>query len=156
MQHLKQRVSLDAVSESYIKEALHTYQSGCNKATAVMIGIAAEGMILHLRDALVAKLYAAKKKVDKDLEGWRIKAVCDEVAVVLDANQKYMPQDLSAMYETYWSGFTSHIRAIRNKSGHPNSIDPVSNESVHSAMLIFSDFAKLTTDLEKWVATHSF
>ena len=156
MHHLKHCATLDPVSESYIKEALHTYQAGCHKATAVMVGTAAEGMILHLRDALASRLRAARKKLPKDMAGWKIKAVCDEVGALLEANQKHMQPELSSAFDTYWAGFTSHIRAIRNKSGHPNNIDPVSTESVHAAMLIFPEFAKLVTALEKWAVAHPF
>lgn len=69
MLHLQKCATLDSISGSYIREALHTYQAGCHKATAVMVGTAAEGMILHLRDIVVARLRAAKKKVLKDMEG---------------------------------------------------------------------------------------
>jgi len=47
---------LNPVSESYIREALATYAAGCFKATAVMVGAAAESVVLELRDVLVARL----------------------------------------------------------------------------------------------------
>jgi hypothetical protein len=156
MRHLQQCTTLDPVSGSYIKEALHTYQAGCYKATAVMVGTAAEGMILHLREVIVGRLRAAGRKVPKDLDGWKIKAVCDTLGALLESNQKHMPADLAGAFDTYWAGFTSHIRAIRNSSGHPNSIEPVSAESVHAALLLFPEFAKLVGDLEKWAAAHPF
>jgi len=156
MKHLKQCATLEPIAESYIKEALHTYQAGCHKATAVLVGTGAEGMILHLRDVLVSRLRAASKRVPKDLEGWKIKAVCDEVGILLEVNQKHMPAELSASFATYWDGFTSHIRAIRNKAGHPNSIDPVSPESVHAALLVFPEFAQLVAALETWANAYAF
>jgi len=156
MAHIKACGTLDAVSESYVKEALHTYQTGCYKATAVMVGIAAEGMILHLRDILVDRFRVARKSVPSHLAEWRIKTVCDAIERLLVANQSHMPTGLSSEFDIYWSGFTSHIRAIRNKSGHPNSVDPVTAELVHSAMLSFPDFTKLVKAIEKWATSHHF
>jgi hypothetical protein len=154
--HLRSCATLDAVAESYVREALHTYQAGCHKATAVMIGTGAEGIILDLRDAVVARLVASGKKASKELQGWKIKLVCDELSDLLEQHQKAMPAALSGAFETYWAGFTSHVRAIRNKSGHPNSVDPVSHESVHAALLMFPEFAQLVVALKGWASSYSF
>lgn len=156
MENLKQQCAkLDPISESYIKEALHTYQAGCFKATAVMIGTAAEGAILHLRDVIVKGLRLASQTPPKELEGWKIKAVCDEVTKVLEDNQKHMPKDLSDEFDVHWSAFEP-IRAIRNRSGHPNSIEPVTLSTVHAALLTFPQFMGLVANLEAWVVTHPF
>jgi hypothetical protein len=156
MRHLQERVTINPISESYVREALNTYRAGCHKATAVMIGTAAEGMILSLRDALCNRLKAAKHKPAKGMDDWRIKVICDALAAEFEKWQGQMPTDLSGAYNTYWHGFTAHIRAIRNASGHPNSIDPVTAASVHAALLIFPDFAYLATSLEKWAKGHTF
>ncbi len=40
---------------------------------------------------------------------------------------------------------------MRNDASHFQSIDPVTPESVHAALLIFPDLAKLVADLERLV-----
>jgi hypothetical protein len=39
----------------------------------------------------------------------------------------------------------------RNNASHSESIDPVTPEAVHAALLIFPELAKLVPDLETWV-----
>jgi len=92
-----------------------------------MIGVAAEGMILNLRDILVARLRAvqSKQKITKALEGWKIKEVCEELEKLLVANQKNMPSDLSSEFDIYWNRFTSNYRTIywnRFTSNSPEAI----------------------------------
>jgi hypothetical protein len=156
MHHLRQCAALDPVAESYLKEALHTYRSGCFKATAVLLGTAAEGVILALRDSLCSRLSAAKKKLPKGIQDWRIAVVTQSLTEQLDFYRSQMPADLGNAYVTFWLSFTSHVRSIRNSSGHPNSIEPVSDNSVHAALLLFPDFAKLAGGLNAWIGQHTF
>ena len=44
-----------SVAISYLEEGVHTFQAGCLKATAVMVGAAAESLVLDVRDTLVAQ-----------------------------------------------------------------------------------------------------
>jgi len=48
--------SLNPIADSYISEALATYGAACYKATAVMVGCAAESLVLELRDAIFPEL----------------------------------------------------------------------------------------------------
>jgi hypothetical protein len=47
---------LNAVAKSYIIEALECYVAGLFKAAAVMVGCAAEALVLEVRDFVVADL----------------------------------------------------------------------------------------------------
>ncbi len=158
MQYLINQGSIDSIAESYIREALRTYNNNCYKATAVMIGVAAESIVLELRDVLVNRMNSIGKQPSRDLKGDLIKKVLDAIEKEL---QPYttrgvpapMPASLAESYSSYWSAFTSQIRTIRNDAGHPNNVDPVTPETVHAALLIFPLQVKLTLDLTAWINT---
>jgi hypothetical protein len=67
MEYLAQQTGLDDVARAYVEEALKTYAASCYKATAVMIGAAAERLVLDLRDAIQARLKQLGKPVNKKL-----------------------------------------------------------------------------------------
>lgn len=149
--HLDQQAQLDPVARSYLMEALDTYNANCFKATAVMVGAAAERLVLRLRDALVARLTATSKHIPAGLNDWRVKTVRDALSKELEARKKDMPKALYESYGAYWLAFAEQARRVRNDAGHPESIDPVTPESVHAALLIFPELARLVADLEGWV-----
>jgi len=151
--------SLDAliprgtVARSYIDEAVRTYGAGCDKATAVMVGAAAETLTLDLRDALLARMVTLGKTPSKKLGDWRIKSILDGLDDELSGCKTTMPRDLFERFETFWSAFTGVLRMVRNDAGHPKAVDPITRDAVHSALLIFPEQAKLAIDLTGWVST---
>lgn len=149
--HLHRVGSLNPVAESYIREALSTFGSGCPKATAVMVGAAAESIILAIRDALTTRLDALSESTPKKLTDWRVKPILDAIESLLTAQKKNMPSDLFAAFESYWPAFTQQIRVARNAAGHPTSIDPVEEDTVQASLLIFPELVKLATELETWI-----
>jgi hypothetical protein len=149
--HLFSRGKLNSVSESYLREALRTYNSNCFKATAVMTGAAAESIVLELRDTTVNQIKVLGRTPSKDLEDWRIKRVLDSLKKELDTQKKNMPKELAEAYESYWPAFTQQIRTARNEAGHPTSIEPVTPETVHASLLIFPELVKVTFDLITWI-----
>jgi len=85
---------------SYLTEGLECYVAGLFKAAAVMVGAAAESVILDLRDATVQKLTSLGMPVPKGMEDWRIKTVSDA---------------LRSFFEGYSATFT---RELREPFGH--------------------------------------
>jgi len=151
MAHIRGETVLNAVAASYISEALQTYNSNCFKATAVMVGCAAESMTLELRDALVAGMTPLGKAVPRKLGDWRIRTVMGALKSELDSEKATMDIALREMYESYWPAFTQQIRAVRNDAGHPVSVSPVNDRSVHAALLTFPELAALTDKLRNWI-----
>lgn len=154
--YLDSKLSLDPVARSYLGEALLTYNSGCHKATAVMVGAAVERLVLRLGEEIAARLSALGRPVPSGLTDWRVKTVRDAICQELDARKRAMPKELSESYSAYWLAFAEQVRRVRNDAGHPESIDPVTPESVHAALLIFPELAKLAADLETWVQSPAF
>jgi hypothetical protein len=151
LQYLVAKHSLSPITRSYVIEALSTYNSGCFKASAVMIGVAAESIVLEVRDILTTRLDSLERSKPKELMSWRVKIVLDAIEKLLSPKKKDMPKSLRERFESYWSAFTQQIRTIRNESGHPISIEPVSQDTVHASLLIFPELADLAQDLTAWI-----
>ena len=145
--------NLNPVAGSYIREALATYLAGCFKATAVMVGAAAESVILGLRDAVGSRLDSLGRPRPPDLDDWRIKRVLDSLETLLIAQKPAMPRPLFEAFESCWPAFTQQIRVARNAAGHPSSIEPVEEPRVQASLLIFPELVKLETELENWIAS---
>ena len=158
LQYLSSQASINEIAESYIREALQTYNASCFKATAVMVGCAAESIVLELRDALVSRMTALGKDLPRGLQHWMIKTVLDAIEKELEPYTKIniqpsMPKSLAESFSYYWSAFTGQIRSTRNEAGHPSSVDPVTPDTVHAALLTFPLQAKLTSELMSWINT---
>lgn len=149
--HLSSVAKLNAIADSHIVEALKTYNAGCYKATAVMIGVAAENILLELRDILVNQLKTLCLKYNNDLEDWRIKKVIDAFKEIIDNKKGDIPKELSESYEAYWPAFTQQIRTARNEAGHPSNIGAITEEGVHASLLIFPELVKLASKLNTWI-----
>lgn len=149
--HLATRGRLSPVTDSYVIEALETYNAGCSKATAVMVGAAAESVVLELRDAVVARLQSLARAVPPDLTDWRMKRLLDALKAELDGQKANMPRPLADAYEAYWPAFTQQLRTTRNEAGHPISVAPVTEDVVHAGLLVFPELARLGTQLGDWV-----
>jgi hypothetical protein len=152
--HVTSLTTLNDVAESYIDEALVTYNSNAFKATAVMVGAAAESLVLEIRDELVTRMKAMKAKVPGDLEDWRMKRVLDALQREFDMRKKEMPKELADEIGSYWPAFTQQIRSTRNDAGHPMSVDPVTPEAVQGALLIFPELARLAGEIRTWAVTY--
>lgn len=144
---------LSPIAESYAKEALHAYNSSCFRATSVMIGCAAESLILELRDAFVARLGGLGRSVPKKMNNWRIKAVLEAIKKALDDQKGDMDAKLRESCEAYWPAFTQQIRAARNEAGHPASLESANEQTVHASLLIFPELSLLTQQIKKWLET---
>lgn len=145
--------ALNPISESYLVEAVSTYNAACYKATAVMVGAASEALMLELRDAVIARLAVHGRPPDTKLSDWRIKTVLDGVNAELTRHTKAMPVKLREGYAYNWPAFTQQIRASRNDAGHPSSVAPVTADAVHASLLIFPELHGLTVELLAWISS---
>jgi hypothetical protein len=143
--------TLEAVAMSYLTEGLECYVAGLYKAAAVMVGSAAESVILDLRHITVQKLKSIGKSIPKSLEDWKIKTVSGGLRTFFEGHKAEMKRELREPFEAYWSAFPQQIRAVRNDAGHPTSVDPVTSDAVHASLLIFPELASLAGGLSRWV-----
>jgi len=151
MAHLCAEVTLNKIANSYIQEALSTYNANCFKATAVMVGCAAENLTLELRDELVVKMKTLGKPIPKKVEDWRIRTVLNALQKEFESQKQTMDHQLHESFEAYWPAFMQQIRAVRNEAGHPVSVTPVTDHAVHSSLLIFPELAVLSSNIMHWI-----
>jgi hypothetical protein len=150
LRHLAAVAQLPPVAMSYLTEGLDCYVAGLHKAAAVMIGGAAESLILNLRDLLIRRLTTLQKSIPKGMEVWKIKTVSEALQHFFKMHAPKFKRELREPFEAYWSAFAQQIRATRNEAGHPASVDPVSADTVHAALLIFPELARLASSLTRW------
>lgn len=151
LRHLSDVVKLNPVANSYLTEGLDCFVAGFYKAAAVMIGAAAESLILELRDLVSQRMAQMHLPEPKGLSDWRVKTVLDPLYGFLDGKKGSFPKELREEFEAYWLAFAQQIRATRNDAGHPSSVDPVTEEGVHASFLIFPELARLSTSLAAWI-----
>jgi hypothetical protein len=151
LRHLASIATLDPVSASYLTEGLDCYVAGLFKAAAVMVGAAAESVILELRDVAVQKLTALAQPIPKPMQDWRIKTASDGLKAFFEAHRAQFRRELREPFEAYWSAFAQQIRAARNDAGHPTNVDPVSPDTVHASLLIFPELLRLANGLSGWI-----
>jgi hypothetical protein len=152
--HLTRRATLNPTARSYVEEGLLTYNTNCFRAAAVMIGAAAESILLDLRDEVAAGVARTGRRPDTNLTHHLTKRVIEAVRKELEMQTSAMPKDLAEQFEAYWPALTQQIRAARNDAGHPASITPITLETVHAALLLFPTLAELSTRLLTWASNH--
>jgi hypothetical protein len=150
---LQAQAALNPTAHSYLAEALECFSGSQFRAAAVMIGCAAESLVLELRDKMVTRHQSLGRQAPRDLADWRIKRVLDAVASILTAQRHNIPNDLREGFEAYWLAFAQQIRATRNEAGHPSGITAIDEESVHASFLVFPNLALLSHRLGAWVTT---
>jgi hypothetical protein len=151
LEHLSKKAKIDHIAESYLREALQSYNANCFKAAAVMLGCASERLILNLAEILVGKIKGKGDKPSKKLGSWQIGQIIDGIEHELNQKEKVFPDQLGKRYKKYWPSFVQAIRDVRNKAGHPTDIESIGKPDVHSTLLIFIYFVELNKELEKWV-----
>jgi hypothetical protein len=151
LRHLASIAPIDVVSMSYLAEGLECYVAGLYKAAAVMVGAAAEAVILNLREVTVRRLTELGKPLPKDIDDWRIRTVSIALHGLFETHKNLFRRDLREPFEAYWSAFAQQIRAVRNDVGHPKSVDPVTSDTVHASLLIFPELARIAHGLADWV-----
>ena len=149
--YLASRASIGHVTRSYVSEALQTFNAACFKATAVLIGAAAESVIMEVRDALTARLTALGRSGSQDLRHRLIKRVLAGIRNEILSQKRTMSVELFERFESHWPSFSQQIRTARNDAGHPVSITPVTSDQVHASLLIFPELVALAADLKKWI-----
>lgn len=151
LNYLSQSGTLNPIAQSYVEEALKTYNADCFKAAAVMIGAATESVLLELRNTLVERIQALGQSPSKKLRSWKIKEVLDAIGRELESRKGNMDKKLAEDFESYWPAFTQQIRAARNDAGHPSNIKPLTLDTVHASLLIFPELVKLACALKSWM-----
>lgn len=151
----KDNPRIDAITLMYLGEALHTFRSGNHLATAVMVGVAAENILLKLVDAVQAALdtTARQTKFEQMTKGKKAKDLHDEVLVRIKSPAKPLPIALSPVVQRHLNGIFDLIRESRNDAGHPTGRRMERSET-QALLLLFPVYCKTAHDLMDWLVTN--
>lgn len=147
--------SIDDTTLLYTGEALDTFRTGKYLASTVMIGVAAENMLLRLVDVVHKALDTPQRqaKFEKDTKGKGAKTQHDEVLKLLRSPAIPLPAKLGYVLTQQIDGIYDLIRRTRNEAGHPTG-SRMERGPTHALLLLFPMYCQTVHDLMEWLATN--
>lgn len=127
--------SLNATTERFLREATQAYAMGCNLASTVMLGVAAENefnlLLEVIRESEIAgdkfkRVFAARNSLEK----------LDKFRRIIENNKQDIPYEVRESLDTNLIGIADIIRTFRNESGHPSG-KIISREQVYVLLRLF-------------------
>jgi len=145
-------LSIDDITLLYTGEALDTFRAGNYLASVVMIGVAAESMLLRLVDSVDTALDSAQKrsKFQQETKGRKAKKQHDEVLKRLISPATPLPAELESVLTQHVGGIYDLIRRTRNDAGHPTG-KRMERDETHALLLLFPKYCKTVHDLLEWL-----
>lgn len=134
---------VDPIVIMYLEEALVCFRTGCLLAAAVMMGCAAEKVMLQLIDAF-GQAISDPKSNRKYLDEVQGRIISKKYAALwnrLQRIQESLPADLSDDLHVHLDRVFDLIRTARNEAGHPTGKMP-SRESVHANFILFPTYCR--------------
>jgi len=145
--------SVNPVTMLYTGEALGAFRTGNHLAATVMIGVAAESMLLRLVDAVHGSLSTPDRqtKFEKETKGKLAKAQHDAVLARLRSPSSPLPPEIEAVLTVEIDGIYDLIRRTRNEAGHPTG-RRMERYETHALLLLFPTYCKTVHHLIEWMA----
>lgn len=143
----------DKIVLDYLEEAIHSFNTGCFKASAVMLGCASEQLILVLHEAFERAIVddSKRKRFSKSYR-WTIYSKFNSLRNGLESMIKAgkLPKELhEAVRSDLVSGFEL-IRRLRNSGGHPELPSNIRRETVFLNLVIFSEYTRQVLQLIRY------
>lgn len=146
---------VDPITLLYLGEALLTFKHGSHLATAVMVGVAAENILLNLVDAVRTALDtpARQTKFEQETTGKKAKVLHDKVLDRLASPHTPLPATLGSIVNRHIDGIFDLIRESRNDAGHPTG-RRMERPETHALLLLFPVYCKTAHELIMWLAAN--
>ncbi|HZF49157.1 MAG TPA: hypothetical protein VE093_10940 [Polyangiaceae bacterium] len=139
--------SADPTVEAYVVEAVHAFNSGCNRAAAVMLGCASEKLILLLTDVFEDSISDASKRASfqramarKWAISYKYKTLKEHLDLMVDG-RKLPPDHAETVGSELPSGFEL-LRRSRNAGGHPDVPGDVDADTIFLNLRTFTEYAR--------------
>lgn len=158
--YFKETVGADAepVVVAYVTEAIETFNAGCLRASAVMLGAASEKLILLAIDALGAAIADGTKKAAFEVQlakNWmitsRYRAFEETLEKVIGAKKTPLPKDLFEFFRGEMPSGFHLLRRIRNTAGHPEAPGDVNEDDVFMNLRFFPACARHMRELSEFL-----
>ena len=142
--------TMDEITLLYTGEALDTFRVGKHLASAVMIGVAAENMLLRLVAAVQVALNTPQRQAqfEKNTKTKSAKTQHDEALKMLGSAP--LPPELGYVLTQHIEGIYDLIRRTRNGAGHPTG-KRLERDETHALLLLFPTYCKTVHDLIDWL-----
>lgn len=149
----KEVPTVDKLIVLYITEALKCFRFGVFIAAAMMVGVAAEQMILVLKEAVSSRLDSAEKKRKFDAEAREtIKRVYTAIWKRLEPVREQMPDGLSEAIGVELTAIFEMVRRTRNEAGHPTGKN-IERHEAEALLLLFPTHIKTVCAVVEWLKT---
>ncbi len=144
--------SIDDITLLYTGEALDTFRVGNFLAATVMIGVAAEKMLLRLVDAVHGALTTTQQQANfkKATDVRSAKKQHDAVVAQLKSPLNPLPPELQSVLTQHVDGAYDLIRRTRNEVGHPTG-RRMERDETHALLLLFPTYCGTVHDLMEWL-----
>jgi hypothetical protein len=137
----------------YITEALKCFRFGVFIASAMMVGVAAEQMILVLKEAVSNCLDSAEKKKKFEMDGKEtIKRVHSAIWKRLEPVREQMPGGLREAIGVELTAIFEMVRRTRNEAGHPSG-KKIERHEAEALLLLFPTHIKTVYAVIDWLKT---
>jgi len=135
--------NVDDVVLLYLTEGLQCFLRSNYMASVVMVGVAAEKVILNLVDTFAAAIKDHSKAIAfrRNTQNTMIKTQFEELTKQLYPLKNQLPKELSKDLETYLDGIFNVIRNYRNDAGHPTGKE-IPREVAYDILQLFRHFSK--------------
>jgi hypothetical protein len=152
MERLREEVpEVDRLIALYTSEALKCFRFGAFIASAVMVGVAAEQMILLLKEAVSNSLDSAEKKAKFERQAIETsKRVHDAIWKRLEPVREQMPGGLGGAIGIELTSIFEIVRRTRNEAGHPTGRD-IQRHEVEALLLLLPTHIKTVYALIAWL-----
>ena len=143
----------DAIAKQYLKDALASFRIEAYLSSAVMTGVAAERLVILLRDTVSKALPTGtrQQKFKADTSGRSINRVFQEIWRRLEPNQDVLAAYLDredVKVEIF--GIFDLIRKTRNDAGHPTGRQIIRDEA-DSMLHLFPVYGKTVYATMDWL-----
>lgn len=115
---LDEEKALDRVERKYLSQASAAFRADLPDAAVVMLGAAAEHVLLQLAQQIVDRDPAGSAKVRKGMSGPALRLL-NEVQKHLERQRESLPRETLETFESNFLGIAHLLRRSRNDAGHP-------------------------------------
>lgn len=149
--------NIDATTLLYVEETLGSFRAGRFLASAVMIGVASESMLLRLVDGVRNALDTPdkKEKFNQATKRDKAKTYHDEVMKSLTQPTVKLPFSIRGDdLAVFVTGIFSLIRQTRNEAGHPTG-RRMERDEANALLLQFPSYCERVERLIEWLKTNA-
>jgi hypothetical protein len=153
-------ITPDPTVEAYVIEAVHTFNRGCNRAAAVMLGCASEKLILLLIDAFDGAISDTGKKASFQRALGRKRHISHQYTILkehldLMTDGKKLPYEHAETVGSELPSGYEILRRCRNAGGHPDVPGDVDPDTVFLNLRFFTEYARRVAALIQHFKTNA-